>query len=124
MNNKIVLIDDDEDILDVIQYILVDEGYNVAVYDNLQPLEKIIEQQPCVILLDNKLANAYSNTLCLALKSNYRTKHIPVILMSAAEDLEQIAKACNADAFLNKPFELKEFIKLVKHYSAIFNALL
>jgi hypothetical protein len=42
--------------------------------------------------------------------------------MSAAEDLEQIAKTCNADAFLNKPFELKEFIKLVKHYSAIFNA--
>ena len=124
MNNKIVLIDDDEDILDVIQYILADEGYNVAVYDDLQPLEKIIDQQPSVILLDNKLANAYSNTLCIALKSNYKTKHIPVILMSAAEDLEQIAKACNADAFLNKPFELKEFIKIVKHYSEIFNALL
>jgi len=124
MNNKIVLIDDDEDILDVIQYILADEGYNVVAYDHLQPLEKIIEQKASVILLDNKLANAYSNTLCIALKSNYKTKHIPVILMSAAEDLEQIAKACNADAFLNKPFELKEFIKLVSHYSAIFNALL
>ena len=124
MNNKIVLIDDDEDILDVIQYILADEGYNVDAYDDLQPLDKIIEHQPSVILLDNKLADTYSNTLCIALKSNHKTKHIPVILMSAAEDLEQIAKACNADAFLNKPFELKEFIKLVKHYSAIFNALL
>jgi DNA-binding NtrC family response regulator len=49
MNNKIVLIDDDEDILDVVHYILVDEGYNVAMYDHLQPLDKIIEQQPSVI---------------------------------------------------------------------------
>jgi DNA-binding response OmpR family regulator len=124
MNNKIVLIDDDKDILDVVQFILADEGYNVILYDRLEHLEEIIKQQPSVILLDNKLADVYSNTFCLALKSNDKTKDIPVILVSAAEGLEQIAKKCKADAFLSKPFNLKDFIELVKHYSESYNTLL
>ena len=123
MNNKIVIIDDDKDILDVVQIILADEGYLVVAYDRFVRLEEIMEQQPSVILLDNRLASGYGDTLCLALKSNFNTKHIPVILVSAAENLEQIAKNCNADAFLSKPFDLTDFVKLVKHYSESYNAI-
>jgi DNA-binding response OmpR family regulator len=117
MNKNIVVIEDDRDILDMIQYILADEGYNVIGYDRLERLERIIEQQPSVILLDNRLATGYGDTLCLSLKSNDNTKHIPVIIVSASAGLEQIANNCKADAFLAKPFDLDALIKLVKHYS-------
>jgi len=123
MNNKIVIIDDDRDILDVVQFILAEEGYNVVLYDYLVPEDIIIEQQPSLILLDNRLASGYSDLLCLSLKSNPATRHIPVVLVSAADDLDEIAAKCNADAFLAKPFDLKEFIKLVKHYTDLYNSL-
>ena len=82
MNNRIILIEDNEDILDVMQYVLTDEGYDVVAYDHLQRFEEILEQQPALILLDIRLANDLSNTLCLAIKSNPTTKHIPVIPVS------------------------------------------
>jgi len=116
MNNKIVVIDDDKDILDVIQFILAEEGYSVVVYDRLESLEKIYEQKPSLILLDNKLGGIYSTDFCRSLKLNQLTKYIPVILVSASDSLEDISKECNADAFLSKPFDLKDFIKLVKRY--------
>ena len=117
MNKQIVIIEDDRDILDLIQYILIDEGYNVTCYDKIESLEEIVVQQPSVILLDNRLADGYGNIFCATLKSNPSTKDIPVVLVSASGDLEQIAKDCNADAFLAKPFDLHDLIKIVKHYS-------
>ena len=66
MNKNIVVIEDDRDILDMIQYILADEGYNVIGFDRLERLERIVEQQPSVILLDNRLATGYGDTLCLS----------------------------------------------------------
>jgi DNA-binding response OmpR family regulator len=118
-NRKVVVIEDDRDILDLIQYILADEGYQVAGYRRLEPLETIIEQQPSVILLDNRLEDGFGYTLCASLKLNKETMHIPVIMVSASESLEQISNNCNADAFLPKPFDLVDLVKLVKHYSEI-----
>jgi DNA-binding response OmpR family regulator len=117
MNKNVVVIEDDRDILDLIQYILVDEGYNVRVYRHLEPVEKLAENLPSVILLDNRLANGYGGSLCLALKSNDKTKHIPVIMISASSGLEQLANNCKADAFLAKPFDLDDLVRTVKHYS-------
>lgn len=117
MNKNIVVIEDDRDILDLIQYILADEGYDVVGFNRLEPLEKISGQQPSVILLDNRLADGYGNTLCLSLKTNTDTKHIPVIMISASGGLEQIANNCKADAFLAKPFDLADLLNMVKRYS-------
>jgi len=123
MNNKIVLIDDDKDILDVVQFILAEEGYDVVLYDHLIQLEEIVARQPAVILLDNRLGSGYGYEFSILLKSNVQTKAIPVILVSASEGLQQIAEKCSADAFLSKPFDLTAFVKLVKHYCDSYNAL-
>jgi DNA-binding response OmpR family regulator len=117
VENLIVVIEDDRDILDIIQFILTNEGFEVIGCDHLLQLESIILKQPSVILLDDKLADGYGNTLCLELKSNPLTKSIPVILLSASNNLDQIVNACHADAFLNKPFDLRELVKLVKRYN-------
>jgi len=124
MNKNIVIVDDDEDILEVVKYILDEEGYHVIVFDHLVQVEKIAAEQPSVILLDNKLAGVYSDSLCLALKSEDSTKLIPVVLVSATDGLEQIARRCKADSFLSKPFDLNDLINLVRHYSQVYNNLI
>ena len=116
MKKLIVVIEDDRDILDLIQYILIEEGYKVIGYDRIERIESIIAKQPSLILLDNRLADGYGNTLCLELKSHVLGKNIPVILVSASGNLGQVAKACGADGILQKPFDLAELIAIVKRY--------
>jgi DNA-binding response OmpR family regulator len=123
MNKNIVIVDDDADILEVVKYILDEEGYHVTLFDHLADVGEIAEKQPSVILLDNKLAGVYSDSLCVALKTDDTTKLIPVILVSAADNLEQIAHRVKADAFLPKPFDLDDLISLVKQHSQAYNNL-
>jgi len=117
MTKKVVVIEDDRDILDLIRYILADEGYEVTGYRHLESIEKIIAENPSVILLDNKLQDGYGNALCTLLKSDEKAKNVPVILVSASGGLAQLAVKCHADAFLQKPFNLVDLVALVKHYS-------
>jgi len=116
MNKHIAVIEDDRDILDLIECILTDEGYQIDLYDHIETADKIIAQQPAALLLDNRLANGYGATLCASLKSNPKTEHIPVILVSASSNIEQLAADCGADAFLPKPFDLDDLVKLVRQY--------
>jgi two-component system phosphate regulon response regulator PhoB len=117
MPKKIVVIEDDNDILDLIQYILEDEGYQVLPAKQTGNIDTIAEHQPDLILLDDRLPGEYGNILCSRIKSNPGTKHIPVVLVSAARDLERVAFNCKADDFLPKPFDLKDLLNLVKQYA-------
>ena len=52
-----------------------------------------------------------------ALKENTQTKHIPVLLLSANMSIEEISKNSGADGFLRKPFDLDDFLKVIKQYT-------
>ena len=121
MNKRIVVIEDDIDILELIRYVLVDEGYDVVWFTHLQPVERIILLFPSVVLLDIRLGVGFGDTLCKLIKLNPASKQIPVILVSAVPNLANIAKQCQADTFLPKPFNLYKLVKLVKHYSEAYN---
>ena len=71
---------------------------------------------PQLILLDIRLSNGYGHLLCEDLKSNAKTSHIPVILVSGADNLEKIAVDYKADGFLAKPFDMEDLIQMVKNY--------
>jgi two-component system, OmpR family, phosphate regulon response regulator PhoB len=116
MHKKIIVIEDNNDILDLMQYILEDEGYLVLPLGQAEPLNTLKEQRPDLVLLDDRLPGEYGHVLCAKLKANPETQEIPVILVSAARNLEQIAYECKADDFLPKPFDLKDLIAMVKHY--------
>jgi DNA-binding response OmpR family regulator len=124
MNKRVVVIDDDTDIIELIRYVLVDEGYDVVGFTHLEPVKKIILLLPSVVLLDIMLGDEYGDTLCKLIKLNPASKQIPVILVSAVPNLADIAKQCQADAFLPKPVNLDNLVKLVKHYSEGYNAAL
>jgi DNA-binding response OmpR family regulator len=117
MKKHIIVIEDDRDILDIIEMVLKEEGYEITSLDRVPSLEKIVNLNPSLILLDNRLADGYGNTLCLAIKSYSLTRQVPVIMVSPSTSLPVIAEKCHADDYLSKPFDLYELIGLVKKYS-------
>ena len=121
MRNRVVVIEDDKDILDIIDYILADEGYIVNKFDHLVQIETLTQLEPSLILLDNKLAEGFGNTLCLLIKSQPAVKHIPVILLSASSSLAQVAEKCQADGYLSKPFNIEDLLDIVKRHSNLAN---
>jgi len=116
MSKVVVVIEDDKDILDMIEYILTDAGYTVQAYTSIERLDKIIAHQPALILLDVRLADGSGDELCMAIKNNAATAHIPVILVSARPNLEHTAIKCKADAFIAKPFDLEELTGTVNKF--------
>jgi len=118
MSKLIVIIEDERDILDFVSSTLNNEGYNVLGSDYLKSLEKIIEKEPSLILLDNRLGAGFGSELCFALKCNPATQHIPVVLVSASHSVELIAKSCCADSFLLKPFDPFNLIRIVNRLTS------
>ena len=100
--------DDDKDILEVLQYILEDSGYQVETLANGQYIfDKIKQKPPDLILLDIMLGNLDGRDLCRKVKSNIDTRNIPVILISASHDVSQSLNQIGApDDFIAKPFDI------------------
>ena len=109
-----MIIENDKEILALMEYILVEEGYKVTAVLNEADLNKIIK--PDLILLDNWLNGRSGHDICIELKENTETSAVPVILISAANDLEKVAKSCKADSFITKPFDIFELVAEVNKH--------
>ncbi len=118
MNKKRILIaDDDQSILEVMQLILEDEGYEVATSVDGEDIYKMKGDFPDVLLLDIRMSGIDGRDICKYVKSHILKKDIPVIIISANKDTEQIARKVGADDFLTKPFEIDDLIGKVKKYT-------
>jgi len=118
MGKLIVIIEDDRHILDFVSSTLHNEGYDVKGIDHVSSLEKVIECEPSLILLDNRLGDGFGSELCFSLKCNPATHHVPVVLVSSSHSVELIAKSCCADSFLLKPFEPFNLISIVNRLAS------
>jgi two-component system phosphate regulon response regulator PhoB len=120
MAKKILVIEDDKDIRDAVTYALENEGYEVISSENARILKSIDQHKPDLILLDNWLtdwkSDANGQQLCFELKSDPKTSHIPVILVSAVSNIAEIAKEGLSDGYLKKPFDLVELFAIVKEH--------
>ena len=111
---RILAVDDDKDILEVLQYILEESGYEVeTLSDGLLLFEKIKEHMPDLILLDIMLGNVDGRELCKAVKTGIETHDIPVIMISASHNLSLNQKD-SPDDFLAKPFDLSELLNKIQ----------
>ena len=117
MSKRIVILDDEKAILEMMEIALEDEGYDVIAINRYEPMESLIDFAPELILLDVRLSNGYGHILCEDLKANPATSMIPVILVSGADNLVKIANDCNADGYLAKPFNVGELIRCVEQYN-------
>lgn len=111
---KIVIFDDDEDILAICTYILKEEGWEVTSFtDCNDPVEKLGNIQPDVILMDNWIPDTGGILATQTLKRSAELQHIPVIYFSANSDISLLAEQAGADAFLAKPFDLTDLRKVL-----------
>ena len=112
---KVLVIDDNTDILHLVQMILKNHGFEVLVSPKGGEVVTNTEKfSPQVILLDVFLSGFDGRDICRELKQNPKTKDIPVIMFSA-HSKQDIIKECNADDFIAKPFEVKELVEKINY---------
>lgn len=114
--SKVLIADDDPDIVEALTMILEDENYAVEGTYGSETLEKVGSWSPQLLFLDLWMPGMNGRDICKQLKRHPLTRHIPIILLSANRDAEMIAKEVNADGFLAKPFEMDDVLALVKRY--------
>jgi len=116
--NKVLVVDDNEDILSVISIVLDLEGFEVkCCADGHGILDTISSFSPDVILLDIMLGDMDGREVCKEIKNNPASGHIPVIMISASHNLfDQKDKLCLADDFIAKPFDIDNLARKVNQY--------
>lgn len=121
MKQKILVLDDDADILDIISYILTDNGYEVVSLDSGKEIFMTIQQfRPDLVLMDVMLGGMDGRAICNQLKHRLDTNAIPVILISASHDLAQsLSQEGAPNDFIAKPFNIDDLIgKIVSQLAA------
>ncbi|MDF2432705.1 MAG: hypothetical protein JWP44_2336 [Mucilaginibacter sp.] len=113
---RILAVDDDKDILEVLQFILEDSGYEVnTLSDGRYLFDEIETNMPDLILLDIMLGNLDGRELCKDVKNKKETQDIPVILISASHNVAGSMNQSGApDAFIAKPFDINDLLDTIK----------
>lgn len=86
MRKRILVVDDDAAIGEVLQLMLEDAGYEVEIQTDGQSAQQMIEPFPDLLFLDIRVSGADGRAICRHLKSQPATRHIPIILLSAHQD--------------------------------------
>jgi len=114
---KILVVDDDPDILEFLQVILEEEGYAVVTTDKGEYVEKLYNGGlPDLILLDVWLSGKDGRDIVKYLKSQEKTKHIPVIMFSAYPNAQEMVLKAGADDFIAKPFEIEALLAKIARF--------
>lgn len=116
MSKKILVADDDPAIGDALQLMLELEGYQVLTTTDGETVTKMESEFPDLLLLDIWMSGQDGREICKLLKKNKLTKAIPIILISASRDVQKSAQSAGADAFIAKPFEMSDLLKMVKKH--------
>ena len=112
---RILAVDDDKDILEVLQFILEDSGYEVeTLADGHYLFETIEKNHPDLIILDIMLGSMDGRELCRKVKESKDTNNIPVILISASHSSDTRKQNGNPDDFIAKPFDIDVLLNSVE----------
>lgn len=116
---RILVCDDDQGVIEVIQIILEENGYEVKSLSGGKGIEKkISEFKPNLIFLDIWMPGIDGKEITKLIKGTEDGKQIPVIIVSALNDAEKISQEIGADGFLPKPFELNHLLELVEKHTS------
>ncbi|MFD0766397.1 response regulator [Mucilaginibacter lutimaris] len=111
---KIIIFDDDEDILSICSYILEEQGWEVHTFTDCNDItEKVSGILPDVILMDNWIPDAGGIIATQTLKKDEELKNIPVVYFSANSDIQLLADHAGAETYLAKPFDLEELERVI-----------
>lgn len=114
--SKILVVDDDGDICELVRFKLEQEGHTVLVeHDGEGGLAASIEQQPDLVILDWMMPRLTGLEVCVALRADPRTERVPVILLTAKAQEADVQRgfAAGADDYMVKPFSPREMASRV-----------
>ncbi|QPH38914.1 response regulator [Pedobacter endophyticus] len=115
---KILICDDEEDILAITEYILTESGYNViAINNSLMVIEEIGREMPNLVLLDLSMPKLTGDEIVADLKSDPAFQKIPVIIFSANRNGRKVAMEAGADDFIDKPFDIDVMLKILENHT-------
>ncbi|HYA11877.1 MAG TPA: response regulator [Thermodesulfovibrionales bacterium] len=116
---KILLVDDEVDLVETIRFSLENEGFTVLVsYDGEDALNQARKENPDLILLDLMLPKLDGYKVCRLLKFDERYKHIPILMLTAKtqEKDKLLGKETGANEYITKPFDMDKLLGKVKSY--------
>lgn len=117
MKKRVFVLEDNLDLIELFTILLEDASYQVSAFATVSSFKEVINDKlPDIFLLDIMLPDGNGAEICEQLKSSPRTKHIPVILMSANNTVADIKSKCQAEDFIEKPFDIDVFIDKVNQY--------
>ncbi len=114
---RILLVDDEPNIVKIISRRLMAEGFEVSVaMDGIIALEKARAEKPNLILLDVMLPKLSGYDVCRQLKQDMRYKNIPIIMLTALahESDEEFGLEVGADAYIRKPFKAQQLLQKIE----------
>ena len=116
MARKILVVDDEPDILKSVAFILKKSGYEVfTAEDGEKAISMVKEHMPDLILLDLRMPGKDGFEVCCELKSDNRFQHIPIILLTASAGIRQKEfERCKHDSFVLKPFRYDDLLGKIK----------
>jgi len=116
---KILVVDDEVDLVETIRFPLEAEGFNVLVaYNGEDALNQARTENPDLILLDIMLPKLDGYKVCRLLKFDERYRNIPIIMLTARvqEKDKTIGMETGADEYITKPFDMDKLLEKVKLY--------
>ena len=117
MKKKIVIVEDEYDIQELLKVSLTKESYDIKIFQTANSLkESVYENEYDLMILDLMLPDADGLDLCKEFKMDSRTKDIPIILLTAKSDEfdKVLGLELGADDYITKPFSVRELVARVK----------
>jgi two-component system alkaline phosphatase synthesis response regulator PhoP len=122
MAKKILIVDDEPDLVEAVAIILESKGYAVAkAYGGVEGLKKVRTENPDLIVLDVMMPDKDGYAVCKELKADAKYRSIPILLLTAVVSniltsryTQEMGMETEADDFVDKPVEPQELIKRVE----------
>jgi DNA-binding response OmpR family regulator len=122
MAQKILIVDDDPDLVEAVSIILENKGYEVvAAYDGVEGLKMARTENPDLIVLDVMMPNKDGYEVCKELKADEKYRAIPILLLTAvvaniptSKYTQQMGMETEADDYVDKPVEPDELVRRVE----------
>ena len=115
--SKILIVDDEQDIVELISYNLEKEGFStIKAYDGVSVFNVITTKKPDLLILDLMLPGMNGLDICKKIRANPATADLPIIMLTAkGDELDKIiGLEIGADDYITKPFSVKELVARVR----------
>ncbi len=120
--SKILIVDDDVTITELMKALVVMDGHEpTIVNDSLQAVETAKSVEPDLITLDLMMPGLTGFELCELLHNDPKFSGTPIVIISAKDDPEsrETAFAAGAREYMTKPFDVDEFLEMIKSFAAV-----